>query len=107
MAAKDTAAIVDLLERDAAALHFRISEFRIDTTERLDHAYLQRLFSEGMNRKGRNNFERGACQARVQHGAACERLPAYPFRSLQHRRQATWRLSGRLHAVAGQTLSRR
>src|SRR5215510_37195 len=107
MAAKDTAAIVDLLERDAGSLHFRISEFRIDTTEWLDHAYLDRLFSEGMIRKGPSNFERGACQARLQHRAACERLPAYPFRALQHRRQVTWRFSGRLHAVAGQTLSKR
>src|SRR5215467_4656084 len=89
MAAKNTAAIVDLLDRNPGSLHFRLSELCIDTTERLDHAYLHRLFAAGMDRKRCDHLERRPCQARVQHGPACERLPAYPLRSLRHRRQAT------------------
>ena len=65
MTAKDTAALVDLLDRNPGSLHLRLSELRIDTAERLDHAYLHRLFSAGMDRKRRNNLERSPCQTRV------------------------------------------
>jgi len=74
--------MVDFLDRDAGALHFRLGKLRVDTGERLDHAYLHRHFPAGMDRKGRDGLKRGPTQAGVHYGPACKRLAASPLRSL-------------------------
>jgi len=59
LAAKNTAALVDLLSCDASALRFRFGELGVNTAERLDHADLDWLFSAGMDRKRCGDLERG------------------------------------------------
>src|ERR1700722_5261337 len=72
--AKNTAGMVDIVDREPGACDFAFGKRRINPGEGLDHADLRRLFAASANRKRRHNRARGACQAGFENGATANSM---------------------------------